>query len=457
VAPAAPEEAPKHRPRPRVDPVKQRRSLTNVGGTTETSGDPTVAAALVDALEVASSVSEEGGASDAVGEALARSHVHGFHTYPARMHPLTAKRLVETFSDTRGTVLDPFAGSGTVPVEARLAGRRAIAADLNPLAVRLTERKVTPATAFHRDALVAGAREVAAVADARRVQKRGASRRYGPEDVALFDPHVLLELDGLRVGIDAVWARGGATAGSSSSPAAVARDLELVLSSILVKLSRKTSDTSTTVRPQRIAAGFPSRLFVRKTEELVRALGVVAPVLAEAPPALVLEDDARSLAAVATGSVDLVVTSPPYPGVYDYVEHHALRLRWLRLEKVRFEAAEIGAKRRSANITPGRALERWSEELSAILRSIARVLRPGGRAVILMADSAFGHIPVRCEEILPKLGGAHGLVLIARASQPRPHFHAATARAFLHAPRREHAIVLERRGPRPPRDERKPQ
>ena len=429
-----------------MDPVKQRRSLTNVGGATETSGDPAVSAALVEALAVASSVGDDGVTStDAEGEALARAHVHGFHTYPARMHPMTAKRLVETFSEPEATVLDPFAGSGTVAVEARLAGRRAIAADLNPLAVRLTERKVMPATALHREALATGAREVAAVADHRRVQKRGASRRYGPEDVALFDPHVLLELDGLRVGIDTLWARGGI---GPASQAAVARDLELVLSSILVKLSRKTSDTSSTVRPQRIAAGFPSRLFVRKTEELVRALGAVAPLLAAAPPALVIEDDARSLLAVPTGSVDLVVTSPPYPGVYDYVEHHALRLRWLRLEKVRFEAAEIGAKRRSANIAPSQAMARWCEELSAILRSIARVLRPGGRAVILMADSAFGHIPVRCEEILPSLGGVLGLTLVARASQPRPHFHAATARAFVQAPRREHAIVLERRGPR---------
>lgn len=427
-------------PRP-AGPPKQRRSLTHVGGATETFGDPALGATLTEALAVASSVADAPKPDDVAPEALARAHVHGFHTYPARMHPQTARRLVETLSSPGDTVLDPFAGSGTVAVEARLAGRKAIAADLNPLAVRLTARKVTPATSMLREALVTGAREVAAVADARRLQRRGASRRYGPEDVALFDPHVLLELDGLRVGIDTLAAK---PRGEGISPQEVARDLELVLSSILVKLSRKASDTSTAVRSQRIAAGFPSRLFVRKTEELVRALESIEPSLAAAPKATILEDDARSLSGVKSGSVDLIVTSPPYPGVYDYVEHHALRLRWLRLEKVRFEAAEIGAKRRSVNVAPARAIERWSEELSAILRSMARVLRPGGRTVLLIADSAFGRLPVRCEELVPALGAQHGLSLVAIASQPRPHFHAATQRAFDDAPRREHAIVLER-------------
>ena len=30
--------------------------------------------------------------------------------------------------------------------------------------------------------------------------------------------------------------------------------------------------------------------------------------------------------------MSLVVSSPPYPGVYDYYEHHASRLRWLRMD-----------------------------------------------------------------------------------------------------------------------------
>jgi hypothetical protein len=148
-----------------------RRSLTNVGGAAHTRGDAALAQALAHALDVASATSAE-------GEAAARAHVHGFHAYPARMHPLTARRLVEALTAPGDTVLDPFCGGGTVLCEARLAGRRAIGVDLNPLAVLLARRKVTPAGAAERERLLGAATAVAEIATMRRKAKAGASRRW---------------------------------------------------------------------------------------------------------------------------------------------------------------------------------------------------------------------------------------------------------------------------------------
>jgi methylase of polypeptide subunit release factors len=71
-------------------------------------------------------------------ERVVMAHVHGFHSYPARLHPETAARLIQAFSPTKGQVLDPFCGSGTVLVEGRLAGRRVTGVDANPLAVELS-------------------------------------------------------------------------------------------------------------------------------------------------------------------------------------------------------------------------------------------------------------------------------------------------------------------------------
>src|SRR5579871_4085709 len=102
--------------------LKRRRSLTHVGGEVERSGDRDAAAALAHALDVAPAPEPaahhgEATASDDVD----RAHVHGFHTYPARMHPETAARLVRAFSEEGHAVLDPFCGSGTVLVEAMIA------------------------------------------------------------------------------------------------------------------------------------------------------------------------------------------------------------------------------------------------------------------------------------------------------------------------------------------------
>ncbi|HEX3772379.1 MAG TPA: DNA methyltransferase, partial [Polyangiaceae bacterium] len=301
--------------------MKRRRSLTHVGGATRTTGDARIAAKLAEALEVAPapeparpkpSVAPEGAPrKDDADDDPDRVHVHGFHTYPARMHPATAARLVRAASSEGSLVLDPFAGSGTVLVEAMAAGRRAAGTDLNPLAVRLASLKTARLDAATRAAVVEGARAAAVFADDRRQRRAGATRRYPPEDMASFDAHVLLELDSLRAAVE----------GMESAPVRAA--LELVLSAILVKLSRRTSDTASGTNARtarRLAAGYPSRLFIRKAEELgarVAAFEALLPSVAQVPPAKVTLDDASRLATIGPGTVDAVVTSPPYVATYD--------------------------------------------------------------------------------------------------------------------------------------------
>ncbi|EYF04421.1 DNA methyltransferase [Chondromyces apiculatus] len=419
---------------PQKSERRDRRALTHVGGPARLNGHPESAAKLAAALDVEGALT---------AEEAARAHVHGFHSYPARMHPVTARRLVESLSAPGTRVLDPFCGSGTVLVEARLAGRTALGVDANPLAVRLAWLKVRGVGEAERDHLVAAAREVAATADARRRARAGASKRYGPEDTALFDPHVLLELDGLRMGLDKI----------EDQPTRAT--LELAFSAILTKVSRRAADTAAHELPRRIAAGYPARLLIRKTEELVARLAEVAPALSSAPPATVDAGDARILRGIAPGSVDLIVTSPPYPGVYDYVAHHEARLRWLRLPRAPFEEAEIGARRRLDQLGPAQGLERWHAELGAVLSAMARVLHPAGSAVLLIADSVLAGEPVYAIDALRAAAPAAGLALCAAASQDRPHFHAPTARAFAQRPREEHAIMLVHRQDSPPRDRRK--
>ncbi|UCE74376.1 MAG: site-specific DNA-methyltransferase [Methanomassiliicoccales archaeon] len=53
--------------------------------------------------------------------------------YPARFSPAFASTAIELFSNPGDIVLDPYMGGGTTIVEAMVAGRRAIGADLNSL------------------------------------------------------------------------------------------------------------------------------------------------------------------------------------------------------------------------------------------------------------------------------------------------------------------------------------
>ena len=74
-----------------------------------------------------------------------QEYTHGFHLYPARMHPEIARKLIAKYAkDRKKVVFDPFMGSGGVLVEALLHGNNAVGIDVNPFAVLLSRVKTTP-------------------------------------------------------------------------------------------------------------------------------------------------------------------------------------------------------------------------------------------------------------------------------------------------------------------------
>src|SRR5690606_19093016 len=188
------------------------------------------------------------------------SDVHGFHSYPARLHPQTARGLIEGLSKPGDRVLDPFCGSGTVVVEARALGREAIGSDLNPLSVELSWLKSRGPTKKHTDEMVQSARAIAQVAEDRRLAKADPYRRYSDEDRERYPIHILLELDSLAHGIGLL------------NQTEITRMLRLVISSMLTKLSHSEGDTTRERAPRRLRSGFAIELFVKKAQELAERL-----------------------------------------------------------------------------------------------------------------------------------------------------------------------------------------
>ncbi len=407
------------KPPPPAERPARRTALSQLGGEIEVWGEPQGAEALRSALDV--DATETGELRD----------VHGFHSYPARMHPETAARLIAALSSSGQTVLDPFCGSGTVLVEARRLGRRGAGFDINPLSRELSWLKTLAPEDSWLDAFAEAAAQVAAHADARRQQRAGATRRYAEVDRTQFAPHVLLELDGLRDGILRV-----------ESPE-LRRALLLVLSALLTKVSSRGGDSSERPSEKRIAPGFPSRFLLKKASELATRLRSYRESLPEAaPPATCALGDARQLPGLAPRSVALVVTSPPYPGVYDYLAHHDDRLRWLGLSSRDFEQLEIGSRRELQGVAFGPALARWERDLEATLAALARGLASVGQIVLLIADSTLAERALYAERVVEQVAPRAKLKLAARASQARPHFHGASRAAFARKPRREHLLLL---------------
>lgn len=85
---------------------------------------------------------------------------HNFYRYPARFSPKFASTVIELFSKPGDLVLDPYMGGGTTIIEAMISGRRAIGNDLNSLSIFLTKVKTTKLSASEKKCLLTWANEI---------------------------------------------------------------------------------------------------------------------------------------------------------------------------------------------------------------------------------------------------------------------------------------------------------
>jgi len=423
-------------------------------GRIATGGDPAAAEGLAAALR-----------APAVDHDVAESLTHPFHSYPARLHPATARVLVELVGGPGGggrgrTIVDPFCGSGTTLVEARAAGFRAIGVDLNPLAVLVARAKTWTVPARRRKALRDAGHEIsgAVLAAGRAARRAGAEpapmrrpRGFDPNArnrrlASWFAPHVRRELELIAAHLDEFAARD----------AELSAVLTACLSAILYKVSSRTSDTDGTWVDRNIARGAPARLFAQRVDLLVAGLADFPP----GSPAEVFELDARRLAeAVPDGAAGGIVTSPPYAGTYDYAEHQRLRFDFLALRHRELDAGELGS-RRSFEADPAAAARAWRGALADSLAAIAAALAPGAAAALVIGDSvvvpggsgrgpgaATAFSSARALYALDDVRGAltDDLVVAAWASQERPMLGRLERHAFGDRPKAEHVVLLRRR------------
>jgi len=70
--------------------------------------------------------------------------MHQLSPYIGKLKSSIAHDLIARYSRPRQLVADPFAGSGTIPLEAALLGRRVFASDISPYAYLLSRAKLSP-------------------------------------------------------------------------------------------------------------------------------------------------------------------------------------------------------------------------------------------------------------------------------------------------------------------------
>jgi DNA modification methylase len=131
---------------------------------------------------------------------------------------------------------------------------------------------------------------------------------------------------------------------------------------------------------------------------------------------------------------DMVITSPPYLNAIDYLRSHKLSLVWMRnnIDRIReLRSTNIGAEVKSnipdnehIRIAMGVAgnihrltlrqkgfFARYVVDMDLVCSEIARVLKPGGTAILVVGDSTIKGIFISNSKVIESLSLHRGLVL----------------------------------------------
>ncbi len=239
---------------------------------------------------------------------------HEFYRYPARFSPVFARAAIEAFTSPGETVLDPFVGGGTTLVEAMAAGRRSIGSDLNQLATFTSAVKTTPLN---------------------EVELASVQRWIGRLDLTLADDVVAPRFS--------EWGDNGYFKDlDADSTAAIQRLIACALGSVDTVRSTRTRQFIRCVVLRTSQWALDMRREVPTSDEFRDELHVQANAMLDVAKDFADEFGEEDLPTILTqalpGLADraemkdvdptLILTSPPYPGVY--VLYHRWKLRGRR-------------------------------------------------------------------------------------------------------------------------------
>jgi hypothetical protein len=350
-----------------------------------------------------------------------------------------------------------MSGSGTVLRQASDLGHRSIGFDMDPLAVLMSRVWTTPVDDKVVQALVRKTVKFAKQISAKSIMLPwidkdretrafvdywfGSTQKSDLRRLAF----ALLQLNRLR----------------SASSIAAANVLKIAFSRLIVtkeagaSLARDVSHS----RPHKVMEESDFKVF----PAFERSVRQLRSVLLKDPPkgrAKVENGDARSLGSVKKNSIDVVMTSPPYLNAIDYMRGHRLSLVWLgykisdlrtirsdsigaeRGSKLNDQLTEIDAIQKSMGLTeklPSRhrlMVSRYARDIRGMMSEVARVLRPDGRAILVVGNSCLKNVFINNAGGIAEAASQVGLRLVSRTERKLPD-----SKRYLPMPRKRTAAL----------------
>ena len=217
--------------------------------------------------------------------------------------------------------------------------------------------------------------------------------------------------------------------------------LKICLSSVVVKASNQESDSQKTATTKHIGRGACARWFKSRVDLLCQGLNDLSQSPnQETDMFLANAADIKTLG-LKKESVNVVCTSPPYLGTYDYVEHHDLRAALLGLPLEDFRVGELGS-RRDFDKNGAKEFKASKQSMADVFQGIEELLVPGGLAIFVMGDSLAGGRYVLADEFLSEANDK--LEKAAWAAQPRKKWGLKETQIFGSQVKKEHIVVFRK-------------
>jgi len=352
---------------------------------------------------------------------------HNFHPFPAKFIPQIPRILIEQFSEPGDTVFDPFCGSGTTLVESSLLGRNSIGTDINPISILASRVKTTP---LDTDQVRLVSSTVSAIKDR---SQEGRLSQDIPEFHGRdhwFMGHVQHELAMQR---EVIMAMTG-----DDTPERLF--LDLAFSSVVNRVSNQDSDTRYAAIEKDVPQGRATALLEAKVDSMLprmaefssSATGLTRVELA----------DSRELGFLSDSSIDLLVTSPPYANTYDYYLYHKHRMNWLGLNWKDAMDDEIGSRNKHSSKKEEIGL--YSDDMQRSFEHFARVVRPGGHAILVIGDSVIRDVLHKADDIVRSIAEPLGFEWVDCVTYDLGLASKMFSRAFRRTDKEEHIILLRR-------------
>lgn len=327
--------------------------------------------------------------------------VHRWFWYKEGYAPEMADFALQTEKIGRGSlVLDPFCGVGTTLLASKDAGMRSIGVDASPLAVFVSKTKTAD---YEKSDIERALAFILKTADSSRdAQAEWEFELFSPR--AAFPKRNYNEILAIR--------------GAIEREDGKARDLLLLaLLSILPQASIIVKDGGVLKIDKRKRALPAREAFRRKVKQMAADLQA-SHARSGAPAPEVFLGDARGMD-VGDGSVDIVITSPPYLNNIDYSKIYGLELSLLDMSKAEAEETRmrsvrsfIGRRMAVGDMPPEvgdigyqiPVIGTYFKDMESAIAEMHRVLRPGGAAYVVVSNSVIHQTHVMVDEVLAEIG-----------------------------------------------------